>query len=122
MPDDGSFDISTLGSIAAVAVVLVLAFVFVLVVFSYGKLWLQAFVSNARVSMFSLIGMSLRQVHARTIVDAAETGIGPDQIGDAVRQAVDRGLTTPDRLRRAATGRGHRVERLINAAVATVTT
>ena len=38
--------------------------------FSYGKLWLQAVMSNAHVSMMSLVGMSLRQVHARTIVEA----------------------------------------------------
>jgi uncharacterized protein YqfA (UPF0365 family) len=38
--------------------------------------------SNARVSMFSLIGMSLRQVHARTIVEAKimamQAGVGTD--------------------------------------------
>ena len=68
--------------IGAVAVALVAAFVFVLVLFSYGKLWLQAFVSNAHVSMLSLVGMSLRQVHARTIVDAKimamQAGVGTD--------------------------------------------
>ena len=47
-----------------VAAVLIAAFVLVIVLFSYGKLWLQAFMSNAHVSMFSLIGMSLRQVNA----------------------------------------------------------
>ncbi len=49
---------------------LVAAFVFTLVLFNYGKLWLQAFMSNAHVSMVGLIGMSLRQVHTRTIVEA----------------------------------------------------
>ena len=51
-------------------------------IFSYGKLWLQAFVSNAHVSLLSLIGMSLRQVHARTIVEAKimamQAGVGTD--------------------------------------------
>jgi uncharacterized protein YqfA (UPF0365 family) len=68
--------------VAAGVIVLVMVFVIALVVFSYGKLWLQAFVSNARVSMLSLIGMSLRQVHARTIVDAKimamQAGVGTD--------------------------------------------
>ena len=54
----------------AALVGLVVLFVFALVAFSYGKLWLQAFVSNAHVSIWSLVGMSLRQVHARTIVEA----------------------------------------------------
>ena len=66
----------------AALVGLVLLFVFALVVFSYGKLWLQAFVSNAHVSIWSLVGMSLRQVHARTIVEAKimamQAGVGTD--------------------------------------------
>ncbi len=75
-------DIRTLLFVGAVAVVLIAFFLLALLVFSYGKLWLQAFVSNARVSMLSLIGMSLRQVHARTIVDAKimamQAGVGTD--------------------------------------------
>ena len=35
---------------------------------TYGKLWFQAYMSNARVSIFSLVGMSLRQVDASLIV------------------------------------------------------
>ncbi len=51
-------------------------------VFSYGKLWLQAYMSNAPVSPFTLVFMSLRQVHARTIVEAKimaqQAGVGTD--------------------------------------------
>ncbi len=54
----------------AFAIVLVIAFVMALVLFGYGKLWVQAVMSNAHVSLPSLVGMSLRQVHARTIVEA----------------------------------------------------
>ncbi len=39
-------------------------------VITYGKLWLQAYMSSARVSPTSLIGMGFRQVDSRTIVDA----------------------------------------------------
>jgi uncharacterized protein YqfA (UPF0365 family) len=60
----------TLWYLIGLALVLVAAFVLVIVMFSYGKLWLQAVMSNAHVSLMSLIGMSLRQVHARTIVEA----------------------------------------------------
>ena len=60
----------TIWYLLGVAVVLVAAFVIVIVMFSYGKLWMQAVMSNAHVSMFSLVGMSLRQVQARTIVEA----------------------------------------------------
>lgn len=62
------------------AIVLIAAIALVIIIVSYGKLWLQAVMSNAHVSMFSLIGMSLRQVHARTIVEAKimamQAGVG----------------------------------------------
>ncbi len=64
------------------AVVLLCFFVAAIVVFSYGKLWIQAYVSNARVSMFSLVGMSFRQVKAPVIVRAKimamQAGVGTD--------------------------------------------
>jgi uncharacterized protein YqfA (UPF0365 family) len=37
---------------------------------AYGKLWFQAYMSSADVSMLSLIGMGLRQVNSRVIVQA----------------------------------------------------
>ena len=50
---------------------------------AYGKLWFQAYMSNADVSMLSLIGMSLRQVNARVIVQAKimamQAGLGIDR-------------------------------------------
>ena len=62
--------------------IVVLVFAFVVATIAYGKLWFQAYMSNARVSMFSLIGMSLRQVNARQIVTAKimamQSGIGTD--------------------------------------------
>jgi uncharacterized protein YqfA (UPF0365 family) len=49
----------------------------------YFPLYFQAFMSNANVSMFSLIGMSLRQVNAKTIVQAKimaiQAAIGPER-------------------------------------------
>jgi uncharacterized protein YqfA (UPF0365 family) len=42
----------------------------VIIVANYGKLWVEAYFSNARVSIASLIGMSFRQVNAREIVRA----------------------------------------------------
>ncbi len=53
-----------------------------IVALTYGKLWFQAYMSNARVSLLSLVGMSLRQVNARVIVQskimAIQAGIGAD--------------------------------------------
>jgi uncharacterized protein YqfA (UPF0365 family) len=82
---DGIFLLA--GGIVLLLVVVVMA----LVLIGYGKLWLQAFVSNARVSLLSLIGMSLRQVHARTIVEAKimamQAGVGTDpQTGITTRR------------------------------------
>ncbi len=72
---------------AALVGLLVLAF---LIFFArYFSLWLQAYMSNARVSPFSLIGMGLRQVNPRVIVDAKimamQAGVGTDP---------DTGITT----------------------------
>jgi hypothetical protein len=55
---------------------------------------------------------------ARTIADVAEAGLAPEQVIRAAAQAIDRGLTTPSRLREAARGRGRRVEQLIEFALA----
>jgi uncharacterized protein YqfA (UPF0365 family) len=78
---------------------------------NYGKLWLQAYVSNARVSIFSLIGMSFRQVNARTIVNskimAMQAGVGTDP---------DTGITT-SRLEAHYLAGGN-VERVIHAIIA----
>ena len=54
---------------------------------------------------------------ARTIADVAEAGVAPEQVVRAVQQAIDRGLTTPSRLREAAHGRGRRVEQLVEIAL-----
>ena len=56
--------------LAGGAILLMAFFVAFIIVVNYGKLWLQAYVSNARVSMLSLVGMSFRQVKAKEIVTA----------------------------------------------------
>jgi uncharacterized protein YqfA (UPF0365 family) len=51
-----------------------------LLVFNYGQLWFQAYWSKAKVTFFELLGMSLRKVNARTIVQAkimaTQAGLG----------------------------------------------
>ncbi len=54
---------------------------------------------------------------ARSILDAAESGVAPEQIEMAVRQAVSRGIVTADQLRRTAQGRPRRVRDLIEGAL-----
>jgi predicted transcriptional regulator of viral defense system len=54
---------------------------------------------------------------ARTILDAAEAGTGPEQVEIAVRQVVRRGLLLPDQLRAAARERSPRVRALVEAAL-----
>jgi uncharacterized protein YqfA (UPF0365 family) len=48
----------------------ILALTMLLLVVNYGQLWFQAYWSTARVTFFELLGMSLRKVNARTIVQA----------------------------------------------------
>jgi uncharacterized protein YqfA (UPF0365 family) len=51
-----------------------------LLVFNYGQLWFQAYWSKAKVTFFELLGMSLRKVNARTIMQAkimaTQAGLG----------------------------------------------
>jgi len=56
-----------LGWIVAIVIIVLLIFV-ILIVAQFFGLWLQAFMSNAGVSLFDLIGMRLRKVDARIIV------------------------------------------------------
>lgn len=53
----------------AVLIGLGLAFIMLLVLAKFFNIWLQAFVTRARVGMLTLISMSLRKVNAKTIVD-----------------------------------------------------
>ena len=56
--------------IVGILFVTLLAVIAVVVILQYGGLWLQAYMSNADVSLISLIGMSLRRVKASSIVRA----------------------------------------------------
>ena len=63
---------------------------------------------------------------ARSIVDAASSGADPEQIRKAAMQALDRALTSPEKLRAAARRRGYRhrrtVQPLLEAAIDDATT
>ena len=58
------------------------ALTMLLLIFNYGQLWFQAFWSKAPVRFLELLGMSLRKVNARTIVQArimaVQAGLGSD--------------------------------------------
>lgn len=61
----------------------ILLFFLVIVMLMYGALWFQAYMSSAGVSIWSLIGMSFRQVNARLIVQAkimaVQAGLGKER-------------------------------------------
>jgi predicted transcriptional regulator of viral defense system len=54
---------------------------------------------------------------ARSILDAAEAGVAPEQIEIAVAQAINRGLATARQLQEKAYERGGRVDKLIMNAI-----
>ncbi len=56
----------------------------------------------------------------RTLADALDVGSAPEQIDLAVRQAIDRGLTTPRRLREVVDGRAARTRLFIESAIGRV--
>lgn len=75
-----------IGLIAVLLAVAVLA-----LFWNYLRLWFQAFVSNVPLNPLSLVGMSLRQVNPKTIVEATITamqaGVGTDpQTGITTRR------------------------------------
>ncbi len=82
-------DPRTLGWLLGGGVLLIGGGIIALVFLNFGGLWFQAYMSSANVSMWSLIGMSLRRVNARTIVKAKimamQSGIGTES---------DTGVTT----------------------------
>jgi uncharacterized protein YqfA (UPF0365 family) len=69
--------------IVGILALLFFAVVVGIIVLVYGNLWFQGYMSNANVSMLSLIGMSFRQVNARLIVQAKimamQSGIGSER-------------------------------------------
>lgn len=56
----------------------------------------------------------------RSIVDSLEAGTQPEQIEIAIRQALERGLITPRRLRAAAADRSSRVRSFVKRALGAV--
>lgn len=74
---------SALWVLLAIAVFLFFVAVLGVVLIVYGNLWFQGYMSRANVSMYSLIGMSFRQVDARLIVRAKimamQAGIGTER-------------------------------------------
>lgn len=64
-------------------VLLAFAVVLAIVFMVYWNLWFQAYMSNANVSLLSLVGMSFRQVNSRIIVQAKimamQAGIGTER-------------------------------------------
>jgi len=68
VPGEGSIPLPVL--VVGIVVGGLIVFALAIVLLLYGGLWFQAYMSNSRVSFFSLIGMSLRQVNARLIVQA----------------------------------------------------
>ena len=72
-----------------ILLVVMLTLLAVVVIFNYGSLWFQAYMSDADVSWTSLIGMSLRRVKASSIVQAQ---VMAQQAGLTIAQG--RGRTT----------------------------
>ena len=64
-----------IGLIVALIIIGVLAFIGLLLVIKFARLWLQAYFSRADVKLSELIGMWLRKVDARTIVLSKITAI-----------------------------------------------
>jgi len=75
-------DTSRLWIIGVAIVFALFALVGVLLIIMYGGIWFQAYMSNANVRLWSLVGMSFRRVNSRVIVQAKimaiQAGIGTE--------------------------------------------
>jgi len=76
------FEIPLIVFVGAGLVLAAFALTMLLLIFNYGQLWFQAYWSKAPVTFLELLGMSLRKVNARTIVQAkimaTQAGLGRD--------------------------------------------
>ncbi len=74
-------------------VLLIFAAVVAIVAMVYGNIWFRAYMSNANISIYSLIGMSFRQVNAGTIVQAkimaVQAGIGSERETDITTRRLE---------------------------------
>ncbi len=81
--DASNASIGSLLMLLAIIALVLLLFVGVIVMLNFGSLWVQAYMSNARIRMHQIIGMSLRQVVPRVIVQAKimamQAGVGGDE-------------------------------------------
>ncbi len=66
-----------------ISVFVLFAIVVAIILLMYGGIWFQAYMSNANVSLWSLVGMSFRRVNSRVIVQgkimAMQAGIGSER-------------------------------------------
>ena len=73
---------SRLWVLALGGILVIFIFAFAVAVLAYGRLWFQAYMSSAHVRLSDLIGMSLRQVNSRVILQgkimAMQAGVGSD--------------------------------------------
>ncbi len=83
----GNIDLSNLSLsrillIGGIIIAAFIALIMVVIIWSFGSLWFQAWMSNADVKMFSLVGMYFRQVRPQVIVNAkimaAQSGLDID--------------------------------------------
>lgn len=69
--------------VAITCILLIFGVIILIVVAVYGKLWFQAYMSSADVTLQALVGMGFRQVNARTILNAkvmaAQAGLSIDR-------------------------------------------
>jgi len=72
---------------------------------------------NAARSVFRIHDGMVITSATRSILDAAEAGMAPDQVELAVVQTVERGLAAPDQLRRDAAARGKWIAALVESAL-----
>ncbi len=57
-------------TLVPIVVMILIAMVSLVVVFRYAQIWIQAYVSGIPLSLFEILGMQLRRVNAKTVVQS----------------------------------------------------
>lgn len=84
---------ATVWWVLGIGVLMLFAAILAAIVITYGGLWFRAYMSNANVSLLSLIGMSFRRVDAHVIVQAkimaVQAGVGLERDGGITTRRLE---------------------------------
>ncbi len=91
------FGLDGTGNLIVLGVIGLIAFVFAIIVFSFGMIWIRALTSGAKVKISELIALRLRGIPVGLIVDARITAVKSGlRVNDPLLKGADRPVSIDD--------------------------